>query len=98
MILKWFAEFEQVQGAPGLDLPGLDVAAVASGYGVPSREMSGYASELIEALLEEIAGAGRAAARAGARSRPACGWTERWRAQARWRGLAIAAGGRRPDR
>ena len=33
-ILKWFAEVEQVDGAPGLDLPALDVAAVAGGYGV----------------------------------------------------------------
>ena len=33
-ILKWFAEVEQVSGAPGLDLPKLDVAAVAAGYGV----------------------------------------------------------------
>ncbi len=36
-ILKWFAEVEQVQGAPGLDLPALDVAAVAAGYGVSTR-------------------------------------------------------------
>jgi benzoylformate decarboxylase len=35
-ILKWFAALESVQGAPGLDLPDLDCAAVASGYGVPS--------------------------------------------------------------
>jgi len=33
-ILKWFAEVEQVNGAPGLDLPKLDVAGVAEGYGV----------------------------------------------------------------
>jgi benzoylformate decarboxylase len=33
-ILKWFAEVEGVEGAPGLDLPKLDVAAVAEGYGV----------------------------------------------------------------
>ncbi|HYC82878.1 MAG TPA: benzoylformate decarboxylase [Solirubrobacterales bacterium] len=33
-ILKWFAEVEGVAGAPGLDLPKLDVAAVAEGYGV----------------------------------------------------------------
>ena len=33
-ILKWFAEVEQVNAAPGLDLPALDVAAVAGGYGV----------------------------------------------------------------
>jgi benzoylformate decarboxylase len=33
-ILKWFAAVEQVEGAPGLDLPKLEVAAVAAGYGV----------------------------------------------------------------
>lgn len=53
MILKWFAEFEQVGGAPGLDLPGLDVAAVARAYGVPAREVSGR-DELTEALREDI--------------------------------------------
>jgi benzoylformate decarboxylase len=36
-ILKWFAEVEQVSGAPGLDLPKLDVAAVAEGYGVKAH-------------------------------------------------------------
>ncbi|HEX2391857.1 MAG TPA: benzoylformate decarboxylase [Solirubrobacterales bacterium] len=36
-ILKWFAEVEQVAGAPGLDLPKLDVAAVAEGYGVTAH-------------------------------------------------------------
>ena len=40
MILKWFAMLEQVTGAPGLDLPGLDVAAVARGYGVPAQDVS----------------------------------------------------------
>ena len=49
MILKWFAQMEQAVGAPGLDLPGLDVAAVARAYGVPSREVSGR-EELTEAL------------------------------------------------
>jgi benzoylformate decarboxylase len=52
MILKWFAEFEQVTGAPGLDLPALDVAAVAAGYGVPSHEVEGR-----EALTEALRGA-----------------------------------------
>jgi benzoylformate decarboxylase len=37
-ILKWFAELEQVTGAPGLDLPKLDVAAVAAGYGVSTHQ------------------------------------------------------------
>jgi benzoylformate decarboxylase len=39
-ILKWFAEVEQVSGAPGLDLPALDVASVAEGYGVKSHRVS----------------------------------------------------------
>jgi benzoylformate decarboxylase len=53
MILKWFAMLEQVTGAPGLDLPGLDVAAVARAYGMPARDVSGR-EELTEALLEAI--------------------------------------------
>ena len=40
MILKWFAMLEQVTGAPGLDLPGLDVAAVARAYGMHAGEVS----------------------------------------------------------
>ena len=36
-ILKWFAEVEQVNAAPGLDLPKLDVASVAEGYGVKAH-------------------------------------------------------------
>ncbi|HTW41515.1 MAG TPA: benzoylformate decarboxylase [Solirubrobacteraceae bacterium] len=54
MILKWFAALEQVAGAPGLDLQGLDVAAVAGAYGVPAREVTGR-EELVEALREAIA-------------------------------------------
>jgi benzoylformate decarboxylase len=54
MILKWFAQLEQAEDAPGLDLPGLDVAAVAQAYGVPSREVSGR-EELTEALRSDIA-------------------------------------------
>ena len=38
-ILKWFSLAEGVENAPGLDLPALDVAAVAAGYGVPSRRV-----------------------------------------------------------
>jgi benzoylformate decarboxylase len=53
-ILKWFSMLEQVQGAPGLDLPGLDVAAVARGYGMSAREV-GDAEELTAALREDIA-------------------------------------------
>ncbi len=54
MILKWFAGLEQVSGVPGLDLPGLDVAAVASAYGMSARSVSGR-EELTEALREAIA-------------------------------------------
>jgi benzoylformate decarboxylase len=54
MILKWFSMLEQVQGAPGLELPGLDVAAVARGYGMPARDVTS-ADELRSALGEDIA-------------------------------------------
>jgi benzoylformate decarboxylase len=40
-ILKWFAALEQVSGAPGLDLPALDVAATARSYGVPAEAVAG---------------------------------------------------------
>src|SRR6185295_11884822 len=40
-ILKWFADAEQVEGAPGLDLPALDCAAIAAGYGVSSHRAEG---------------------------------------------------------
>jgi benzoylformate decarboxylase len=54
MILKWFAQLEQADGIPGLDLKGLDVASVAEAYGVPSQEV--YArDELAEALRAAIA-------------------------------------------
>jgi benzoylformate decarboxylase len=53
MILKWFAALEQVDGVPGLQLPGLDVAAVAQAYGVQARTVSGT-DELTEALREDI--------------------------------------------
>jgi benzoylformate decarboxylase len=54
MILKWFAMLEQVTGSPGLDLPGLDVAAVARAYGMEAREVAGR-EELTEALRDGIA-------------------------------------------
>jgi benzoylformate decarboxylase len=54
MILKWFAELEQAHGAPGLDLKGVDVAAVAEAYGVPSQETYGR-EDLAEALRSAIA-------------------------------------------
>ncbi|HKH23766.1 MAG TPA: benzoylformate decarboxylase [Solirubrobacterales bacterium] len=48
-ILKWFADAEEVKGAPGLDLPALEVAKVAEAYGVSSQVVSGR-DELHEAL------------------------------------------------
>ena len=53
-ILKWFATLEQVAGAPGLELPALDTAAVARGYGVPSVDANSR-EELTVALGEAIA-------------------------------------------
>ncbi len=53
-ILKWFAGLEGVEGAPGLDLPALDVAGVAAGYGVEARTAGGE-EELREALRTAIA-------------------------------------------
>jgi benzoylformate decarboxylase len=53
-ILKWFATLEQVTGAPGLELPALDTAAVARGYGVPSVDANSR-EELTAALSGAIA-------------------------------------------
>jgi benzoylformate decarboxylase len=53
-ILKWFSSIEGVEGAPGLDLPALDTAAVAAGYGVNSVRAS-TADELGDALTTAIA-------------------------------------------
>jgi benzoylformate decarboxylase len=56
-ILKWFGMLENVTGAPGLDLPALDVSAVASAYGVPSQRVSGV-EELASALKTAIGSGG----------------------------------------
>jgi benzoylformate decarboxylase len=53
-ILKWFGMLEEIVGAPGLDLPALDCAAVARGYGVSSRVADG-ADELGDALGKALA-------------------------------------------
>jgi benzoylformate decarboxylase len=52
-ILKWFAEVEGVRGAPGLELPDLEVAAVAEGYGVMAhrvRERDQVSDALVKSL------------------------------------------------
>ncbi len=56
-ILKWFAAMEEVTGAPGLDLPALDTAAVATGYGVPAQRVAGL-EELRAALTDALAADG----------------------------------------
>jgi benzoylformate decarboxylase len=48
-ILKWFGELESVTGAPGLDLPKLDTAALAAAYGVEVAHAGGR-EELRERL------------------------------------------------
>src|SRR4051812_25197447 len=53
-ILKWFAGLEQVQGAPGLDLPKLECAQLAAAYGVNARRVDGVEATR-EALREAIA-------------------------------------------
>jgi benzoylformate decarboxylase len=53
-ILKWFADIEQVTGAPGLDLPKLDCAATAESYGVASKRVT-EREELRDALASAIA-------------------------------------------
>ncbi len=54
MILKWFSMLEEVAGAPGLDLPGLDTAALARAYGMPAQDVTGR-EELTSALREAMA-------------------------------------------
>lgn len=56
-ILKWFALAEGVEGAPGLDLPALDVAAVAAAYGLDAIRVEG--GEELRAALAERIGSGR---------------------------------------
>ncbi len=55
-ILKFFSLMEETPGAPGLDLPALDTVAVAAGYGVNARRVSGaeeLGAELRRALDSE---------------------------------------------
>ncbi|HEU4976015.1 MAG TPA: benzoylformate decarboxylase [Baekduia sp.] len=51
-ILKWFSQLEGVTGAPGLDLPALDVAATAASYGVAAEHV-----DSLEALRHALGGA-----------------------------------------
>jgi benzoylformate decarboxylase len=56
-ILKWFGALESITGAPGLDLPKLDVAATAQSYGVPGTSVAGL-DELHSALGDAFASDG----------------------------------------
>ncbi len=56
-ILKWFAGLEEVQGAPGLDLPAVNTSEVAKGYGVEAFRVSGR-DELEAALKSAFASDG----------------------------------------
>jgi benzoylformate decarboxylase len=53
-ILKWFSMLENVEAAPGLDLPKLDVSGVAEGYGLRARRVENR-DELTSALRDAIA-------------------------------------------
>jgi benzoylformate decarboxylase len=53
-ILKWFGMLEEIVDAPGLDLPALDCAAVAGGYGVHSQ-LVGNVEQLGEGLSRALA-------------------------------------------
>ena len=65
-ILKWFSALESVTGAPGLDLPGLDVAATARELRGPRR--AGLNARGAPGGARAGAGRGRPASRAGATS------------------------------
>ena len=67
-ILKWFAGLESVEGAPGLDLPVLESAKIAEGYGVPTTR-----ADDVEALGEALASAFAAAGPALVETRVAPG-------------------------
>ncbi|MFC3504600.1 benzoylformate decarboxylase [Micromonospora krabiensis] len=56
-ILKAFAELKDTPGVPGLDLPGLDLTAVARGYGCHARVVQ-TPDELGEALADGLAADG----------------------------------------
>mgnify|MGYP003342481443 FL=1 len=58
-ILKNFAELEHTPDVPGLDLPGIDLEALARGYGVPSR-LAKTGAEVTAAVAEAIARPGPA--------------------------------------
>jgi benzoylformate decarboxylase len=57
-ILKWFGELESVSGAPGLDLPALESAEIAKGYGVVNAKRVDGRDALHQALTDALAADG----------------------------------------
>jgi benzoylformate decarboxylase len=55
--LKWYSRLHGLDGVPGLDLPGLQTAALASDYGIPSERVSS-GDQLREALRAALASEG----------------------------------------
>jgi benzoylformate decarboxylase len=53
-ILKSFAELEETPNVPGLDLPGIDLEALAKGYGAPAK-LARTGAEVTAAVAEAIA-------------------------------------------
>ncbi|MDQ2621698.1 MAG: thiamine pyrophosphate-dependent enzyme, partial [Actinomycetota bacterium] len=53
-ILKWFEEVESLKGSPGLDLPALETADIAAGYGITSVK-AGTSAEVEAAIREALA-------------------------------------------
>ncbi|MDX3093123.1 benzoylformate decarboxylase [Streptomyces sp. ME19-03-3] len=56
-ILKSFADLEETPGVPGLDLPGLDIASVARGFGCRAAEVTTTAElrkEFVAALASGV--------------------------------------------
>ena len=70
-ILKWFAGLEEVEGAPGLDLPSLSCLKVAEGYGMKAREVTTATTSWSRRCATRSAPPSRGWSRS--RSRPACG-------------------------
>jgi benzoylformate decarboxylase len=52
-ILKSFAELERTPNVPGLDLPGIDIEALAKGYGAPAK-LAKTGVEVTAAVAEAI--------------------------------------------
>jgi benzoylformate decarboxylase len=49
-ILKAFSTYEETPGVPGLDLPGLDILAIARGFGCEARRVE--AADDVSAALQ----------------------------------------------